>query len=46
MIAQANSVMDKDGQLTSETITAREAGEFVTTTPDTVDYLDVSPSRW
>ena len=33
------------GTLTSETITAREAGEFVTTTPDTVDYLDVSPKQ-
>ncbi|HNP60854.1 MAG TPA: DNA-directed RNA polymerase subunit beta, partial [Nitrospirales bacterium] len=45
VIAQANSVMDKDGTLTSETITAREAGEFVTTTPDKVDYLDVSPKQ-
>ena len=45
VIAQANSVMDKAGHLTSETITAREAGEFVTTTPDTVDYLDVSPKQ-
>jgi len=45
VIAQANSVMNKDGALTSETITAREAGEFVTTTPDLVDYLDVSPKQ-
>ncbi len=45
VIAQANSAMSKDGVLTSETITAREAGEFVTTTPDTVDYLDVSPKQ-
>ncbi|MEC4681733.1 MAG: DNA-directed RNA polymerase subunit beta, partial [Nitrospirota bacterium] len=45
VIAQANSVVDKDGMLTSETITARAAGEFVTTTPDKVDYLDVSPKQ-
>lgn len=45
VIAQANSAMNKDGTLTSETITAREAGEFVTTTPDKVDYLDVSPKQ-
>jgi DNA-directed RNA polymerase subunit beta len=45
VIAQANSTMNKDGMLTSETITAREAGEFVTTTPDKVDYLDVSPKQ-
>lgn len=45
VIAQANSVVNKEGMLTSETITAREAGEFVTTTPDKVDYLDVSPKQ-
>ncbi|GJL60773.1 MAG: DNA-directed RNA polymerase subunit beta [Nitrospirales bacterium] len=45
VIAQANSVINKEGMLTSETITAREAGEFVTTTPDKVDYLDVSPKQ-
>jgi DNA-directed RNA polymerase subunit beta len=45
VIAQANSAMNKEGMLTSETITAREAGEFVTTTPDKVDYLDVSPKQ-
>ena len=45
VIAQANSAMNKEGVLTSETITAREAGEFVTTTPDKVDYLDVSPKQ-
>ena len=45
VIAQANSAMNKEGTLTSETITAREAGEFVTTTPDKVDYLDVSPKQ-
>ncbi len=45
VIAQANSAMNADGLLTSDTITAREAGEFVTTTPDAVDYLDVSPKQ-
>ncbi len=45
VIAQANSEMGKDGALLSESITAREAGEFVTTTPDKVDYLDVSPKQ-
>ncbi|TFG64012.1 MAG: DNA-directed RNA polymerase subunit beta [Nitrospirales bacterium] len=45
VIAQANSAMNKDGLLISETITAREAGEFITTTPDKVDYLDVSPKQ-
>ena len=43
VIAQANSKVDGSGRLVSETVTAREAGEFVITTPDKVDYLDVSP---
>ena len=45
VIAQANSVMNEDGMLISDTIIARAAGEFVTTTPDKVDYLDVSPKQ-
>ena len=45
VIAQANSVMNEEGFLISDTITARKGGEFVTTTPDKVDYLDVSPKQ-
>jgi len=45
VIAQANSSMNKEGKLTSDTIIARAAGEFVTTTPDKVDYLDVSSKQ-
>ncbi len=45
VIAQANSPTNKEKELTSETITAREGGEFVITTPDKVDYLDVSPKQ-
>lgn len=45
VIAQANSPTNSEKELTSETITAREGGEFVITTPDKVDYLDVSPKQ-
>ena len=45
VIAQANSPTNKEKELISETITAREGGEFVITTPDKVDYLDVSPKQ-
>ena len=33
------------GRLVSETISARKAGDFVTTTPDRVEYMDVSPKQ-
>jgi DNA-directed RNA polymerase subunit beta len=45
VIAQANSKVDTAGRLVSENVTAREGGEFVTTIPDKVDYLDVSPKQ-
>jgi DNA-directed RNA polymerase subunit beta len=31
--------------LVSETVSARSAGDFVTATPDKVEYMDVSPKQ-
>ncbi|NKB80674.1 MAG: DNA-directed RNA polymerase subunit beta [Nitrospirales bacterium] len=45
VIAQANSKVDSSGRLMSESLTARKAGEFMTISPDEVDYLDVSPKQ-
>ncbi len=45
VIAQANSQVDPTGRLVSDDVTARSAGEFVTTTPDKVAYVDVSPKQ-
>jgi DNA-directed RNA polymerase subunit beta len=45
VIAQANSKVDSSGRLVSDAVTAREGGEFITTIPDKVDYLDVSPKQ-
>ncbi|RMH07927.1 MAG: DNA-directed RNA polymerase subunit beta, partial [Nitrospirae bacterium] len=45
VIAQASSKVDSSGRLMSPTVTARVGGEFITTTPDKVDYLDVSPKQ-
>ncbi len=45
IIAQANSQVDTTGRLVSNSVTARSAGEFITTTPDQVDYVDVSPKQ-
>ncbi|BCA56719.1 RNA polymerase, beta subunit [Nitrospira sp. KM1] len=45
MIAQANSKVDGGGRLVSETVSARSGGDFVTATPDKIEYMDVSPKQ-
>ncbi len=45
VIAQANTKVDDSGRFVSDTITARAGGEFVVTTPEEVNYLDVSPKQ-
>ena len=37
--------MDGSGRLVSETISARSGGDFVTITPDKIEYMDVSPKQ-
>jgi DNA-directed RNA polymerase subunit beta len=45
VIAQANSKVDASGRLVSETVSARHGGDFITATPDKVEYMDVSPKQ-
>ena len=45
VIAQANAVLDKEGILTGDLISAREAGETVMVSADRVQYMDVSPAQ-
>jgi DNA-directed RNA polymerase subunit beta len=45
VIAQANAVLDKEGRLTGELISAREAGETIMVAADRVQYMDVSPAQ-
>ena len=44
-IAQANSEVDDHQKLTAENVSARFAGDFVTVSPEKVDYMDVSPKQ-
>jgi DNA-directed RNA polymerase subunit beta len=44
-IAQANATLDKNGSLTEDMVTCRHAEEFAITTPDQIDYMDVSPKQ-
>ncbi len=45
VIAQANSAVDEDGNLTQERINAREAGNFILSPRDKVQFIDVSPKQ-
>jgi DNA-directed RNA polymerase subunit beta len=45
VIAQANASVDAGGRLTQERVNAREAGNFILSPRDKVQYIDVSPKQ-
>ena len=45
MIAQANATVDGRKRLTDELVSSRKGGNFVMTTPDQVQFIDVSPKQ-
>ena len=45
VIAQANAEIDDKGRIVAELVNARKAGNFVLTSRDEVDYIDVSPKQ-
>ncbi len=45
VIAQANSNLDEKGTLIDELVSCRHQDEFTVTTPDKVNYMDVSPRQ-
>jgi DNA-directed RNA polymerase subunit beta len=44
-IAQANATIDSRARLTDELVSCRKGGNFVMTTPDQVEFIDVSPKQ-
>ncbi len=44
-IAQANTNIDENGILTDELVSCRFRGEFTLTTPEKVNFMDVSPRQ-
>src|SRR5437764_730978 len=44
-IAQANVVMDEDGNLVHDRVIARQSGDFVSIEKEKVDFIDVSPKQ-
>ncbi len=45
VIAQANASLDDNGALTDELVSCRHRNEFAMSTPDKVEYMDVSPKQ-
>jgi DNA-directed RNA polymerase subunit beta len=45
IIAQANATVDSKGNLTDDLVTCRYQNEFMTSGPDQVNYIDVSPKQ-
>ena len=44
-IAQANALLDEEGNFVRDVVSARKAGEFVQVPPDEVEMMDVSPNQ-
>jgi DNA-directed RNA polymerase subunit beta len=44
-IAQANATIDGRGRITDELVSCRKGGNFVMTTPDQIEFIDVSPKQ-
>ena len=45
VIAQANAALDAHGRLTDELVSCRYKNEFLLSTPDKIEYIDVAPSQ-
>ncbi len=44
-IAQANSVVDKNGRFKEELVSCRQNLNFILSKPENIDYIDVSPKQ-
>ena len=45
IIAQANAAVDENGKLTQDRVNARQAGNFILSPRDKVQFIDVSPKQ-
>ena len=44
-IAQANAPLTKSNQFVRDLVSCRKDGDFIMSTPDKIDYMDVSPKQ-
>ncbi|HEY88584.1 MAG TPA: DNA-directed RNA polymerase subunit beta [Thermoflexia bacterium] len=42
-IAQANTMLDEGGNFITQRVSARKGGQFIATSPERIDYIDVAP---
>jgi hypothetical protein len=45
IVAQANVELDAEGNITTDLVNARQAGNFVLKNREEIDYIDVSPKQ-
>ncbi len=45
VVAQANAVLDAKGSFTDDLVSARHLNEFTLSTPDKIQFMDVSPKQ-
>ena len=45
VIAQANATLSKQGQFTDDLVSSRHLNEFMLSSPDKIQYMDVSPKQ-
>jgi len=45
VIAQANALLGKKGELTDELVSCRHKGEFMLASPESVQYMDIAPGQ-
>ena len=45
IIAQANAILDDEGNFVNPLVDARVSGEFIRVKPEEVEYMDVSPNQ-
>ena len=45
VIAQANATLDENGNLADELVSCRHQNEFALSTPERIEYMDVSPRQ-
>jgi DNA-directed RNA polymerase subunit beta len=45
VIAQANAAIDKSGKLVDALVSCRSKNEFMLSTPERIEYMDVAPSQ-
>ncbi|MFN4262830.1 MAG: DNA-directed RNA polymerase subunit beta [Thioalkalivibrionaceae bacterium] len=45
VIAQANATLGEDGQLIDDLVACRQQNEFTISTPDKIEFMDVSPMQ-